>query len=443
MPPTPEMDRTSFLIVLSNSGLLSPDMLRTVKELHPEIQRAKPFARLLVERAIITRYQTERLLAGKEDGYFLGSYRILDALGKGGMGKVYKAEHCSMKRLVALKVLANTVLTTERAIQLFLHEIRAVAALVHPNIVTAYDANIVDGRHFLVLEFVDGPNLDQLVRLNGPLKVGLACDYIRQAAQGLDFAHRLGMVHRDIKPANILIQARGTVSEPGVVKVSDFGLARIAAPVGASASPGSATILTRDNSVMGTPDYLSPEQSRDLHAADIRSDLYSLGCTFYFLLTGQVPFPGGNAMDKIIRHATERPRPLSEFRSDVPADVVAILDRLMAKKPEARFANPDELIKALKPYCPQVTSTPSPLKQTPQAEPTEKPGSSEVDLFTSPPTNETSIEDISDLFSATPIIVRTRSREERPLGLAVAAAVAIALGVLSLLVLVGLLLGGR
>jgi serine/threonine protein kinase len=261
-----------------------------------------------------------------------------------------------MGRLVALKVLAPELLKTDRAVQLFLHEIRAVGQLVHPHIVTAYDANQAGERFYLVLEFVDGPNLDQLIRRQGPLKVGLACDYIVQASAGLQCAHKRGMVHRDIKPANILVQRHGSDGSPGMVKISDFGLARLASSevsesLANSANATSGTIVTRENTVMGTPDYLSPEQARCLHKTDIRGDIYSLGCTFYFLLTGRVPFPGGTALDKLIRHSTERPAPVPQFRNDVPAPVLAILERMIAKKPEERFGTPEQVGDALRPFA--------------------------------------------------------------------------------------------
>jgi serine/threonine-protein kinase len=172
------------------------------------------------------------------------------------------------------------------------------------------------------------------------------------------------MVHRDIKPANLLVQWHGLNGDdsPGLVKISDFGLARLTLPIGSptsSITPG--TILTKDNTVMGTPDYLSPEQTRSIHKTDIRSDLYSLGCTFYYLLTGSVPFPGGNAMDKLIRHATEQPQPATDFRSDIPAAVLAILDKLLAKRPEDRFQTPAELAEALQPFA---VSGPTPWAPT-------------------------------------------------------------------------------
>ena len=305
MAASQSVDRQTFLSHLRSSGLVPEGTLRSASL--PDTNRGRLVARALVESGLLTRFQAERLLAGRTAGFLLGQYRILDQIGRGGMGRVFKAEHLTMQRIVALKVLSPGLVDNERAHELFLREVRAAAQLVYPNIVTAYDANQIDGRYFLVMEYVDGLNLDQLVRKQGPLSVGLACDYVRQVAIGLQRAHALGMVHRDIKPANILAQRHGVSEDsPGLVKISDFGLARLQTPGAATHSPNNAgTILTRDNTVMGTPDYLSPEQSRSLHKTDIRSDLYSLGCTFYFLLTGQVPFPGGNSLEKLIRHSTE------------------------------------------------------------------------------------------------------------------------------------------
>ncbi|NBO91351.1 MAG: serine/threonine protein kinase [Planctomycetia bacterium] len=353
----PTADRDTFLSFLSQSGLVTEEQIAGIRSRFTDKSDGRSLARALVEQGVLTRFQADRLLMGRTAGFQLGPYRILDQLGRGGMGRVYKAEHRTMGRLVALKVLAPELLKTERAVQLFLREVRAVGQLVHPHIVTAFDANEAAGRYYLVLEFVDGPNLDQLVRRQGPLTPGLACDYIRQAASGLQYAHQRGMVHRDIKPANILVQRRGQDgdSSPGLVKVSDFGLARLAAPSDdnplyqANTSPG--TIETRANSVMGTPDYLSPEQSRSLHQTDIRSDIYSLGCTFYFLLTGQVPFPGGTTLEKLIRHNTERPMAIPKFRQDVPPPVLVILEKMIAKAPENRFQTPGEVADALQPYA--------------------------------------------------------------------------------------------
>jgi serine/threonine-protein kinase len=351
MPTPSHVDRQTFLTNLLRSGLVTQEEVARVTAELPDTPRGRVLARAFVERGLLTKFQAERLLVGRVSGFFLGQYRILDQLGSGGMGRVFKAEHRTMKRIVALKVLAPDLMRTARAQELFLHEVRAVAQLVHPNIVTAYDANEVQGRYYLVLEYVDGPNLDQLVRQQGPLPVGHACDFVRQIATGLQCAHNLGMLHRDIKPANMLLQTQGLQSLGlGVVKISDFGLARLHRPnVPGGQTPH--TILTRDNTVMGTPDYLSPEQARNLHKTDIRSDLYSLGCTFYFLLSGQVPFPGGTSLEKLIRHSSEQPTPLSELRRDVPAPILAIVQRLMAKHPRDRFQTPAELATALEPYA--------------------------------------------------------------------------------------------
>jgi serine/threonine-protein kinase len=353
MRTPPHIDRAAFLANLRQSRLLTDEQWEEVVPRLPESPRGRVLARALVERGVLTRFQAERLLIGRTAGFFLGQYRILEELGRGGMGRVYKAEHRTMGRVVALKVLAPELLSNPRAVELFQHEVRAAAQLVHPNIVTAYDANRSGGRHYLVMEYVDGPNLGQLVRKRGPLSIGLACDYMRQAALGLQHAHNLGMLHRDIKPANLLVQRRGQEpGSPGLLKVSDFGLARLTEPADkGSRSRRPDTLFTRHNTVMGTPDFLSPEQARSLHKTDIRSDLYSLGCTFYYLLTGEVPFPGGNALDKLLRHGTEKAPCVTELRPEAPAPVAAIIAKLMAKSPDDRFRTPAELAQALQPFA--------------------------------------------------------------------------------------------
>jgi eukaryotic-like serine/threonine-protein kinase len=349
-----DVSREAFLANVRQSGLLSDADLGAVDARLPESHRGRVVARALVDLGLLTKFQAERILVGRTAGFQLGQYRILDQLGRGGMGRVFKAHHRTMNRIVALKVLAPTVMKSERACELFLREVRAAAQLNHPNIVAAYDANEFEGRYYLVLEYVDGPNLEQLVREQGPLPVSQACDFMRQTALGLLCAHERGMLHRDIKPANILLQRGGIDGKsPDLVKISDFGLARLQAPnakVDGEIDAAGRTILTKENTVMGTPDYLSPEQARNLHKADIRSDLYSLGCSFYHLLTGRVPFSGGKVMDKLIRHGTELPQPIAELRPEVPAEVIAIVDRLMAKLPDDRFQTPAVLVEALTPF---------------------------------------------------------------------------------------------
>ena len=227
---------------------------------------------------------------------------------------------------------------------------------MHPNIVTAHDASEVDGRHYLVMEYIDGPNLDQLVRERGPLPVGLACDIIRQVASGLQYAYEQGMVHRDIKPSNVLLQRTGTALSSGyVVKIVDFGLARLAdGGEDVAEMEGDGTAQTAKNVVVGTPDYLSPEQARNLRMVDIRSDLYSLGCTFYFLLTGQVPFPEGTSVEKLISHTKDEPPAVEQLRPDIPTEVASIVRCLMAKQPAHRYQRPAELVLELMPLAAPV-----------------------------------------------------------------------------------------
>jgi len=261
-------------------------------------------------------------------------YRILHALGEGGMGTVFKAEHKVMGRIVALKVINRRLTARAEVVERFRTEVKAAAQLSHPNIVTAHDAEEAKGLHFLVMEFVEGVSLDRYVARRGPLPVQLACQFIRQAALGLQHAHEKGLVHRDIKPHNLMISRRGQV------KILDFGLARLAQDAGALNT-------TAPNLVLGTPDFLAPEQARNSHSVDIRADLYALGCTFYFLLTGRTPFGGENVYEKMIAHTTVEAEPITTYRSDVPAEVEAIVYKLLAKKPDDRFSIPAELATAL------------------------------------------------------------------------------------------------
>jgi serine/threonine protein kinase len=271
-------------------------------------------------------------------------YRIKRLLGKGGMGAVYEAEHCVMKRLVALKVIAANLVTDPSAGVRFRREVQVAAQLNHANIVTAHDADEANGCYFLVMELVDGVNLDRLVKRKGPLALPFACDYVRQVALGLQHAHEKGMVHRDIKPHNLMLTRKGQV------KILDFGLARFV-------SENTSTSAVTGCGLMGTPDFIAPEQAEDAHGADIRADVYSLGCTLYFLLTGRTPFPEGSILSKVLAHAQREPIPLSDFRADLPVDLIAIISRMMAKSPDDRFQTPSEVARALLPF--RKTGTPS------------------------------------------------------------------------------------
>jgi hypothetical protein len=279
-------------------------------------------------------------------------YLVRELLGVGGMGAVYRAQHQLMERTVALKVINRSLTDNPAMVERFRREVKAAAKLAHPNIVHAYDADQAGDTHFLVMEYVDGTSLDRLVAEQGRLPVPQACDAIRQAALGLQHAHEQGMVHRDIKPQNLMR------TPDGRVKILDFGLARFAretAPAGAlltSEAPAAAAgeSLTQVGTVVGTPDYIAPEQIRDAHTADIRADLYSLGCTLYDLLAGQAPFPEGTVLQKVMAHLEQAPRPLSELRADVPAELAQVVERLMAKDPAQRYATPADVATALLPF---------------------------------------------------------------------------------------------
>jgi len=264
-------------------------------------------------------------------------YRVLKALGSGGMGTVYLAEHTVMKRTVALKVIRPDLTTRPEVIDRFRREVEAAARLTHPNIVASYDAEQAGDCLFLVMEYVEGTDLAAWLAAHGPLPMTEACDYVRQAALGLQHAHERGMVHRDLKPQNLMRTATG------LVKVLDFGLARL---VELAQEGGTAAGM-----VLGTPDYMAPEQANDAHGADIRADVYSLGCTLYYLLGGQVAYPGGGLMDKLRRLAQEQPESLGRLRPDLPAPLVAVVEGLMAKDPARRPQTPTEVAAALEPWC--------------------------------------------------------------------------------------------
>jgi tRNA A-37 threonylcarbamoyl transferase component Bud32 len=291
----------------------------------------------------------------------LEDYEILGELGRGGMGIVYKARQVKRDCIVALKVFRKERLTHPEALRRFRREAQAAARLSHPNIVVVYESDQDGGTHFLAMEYVPGITLQTLVEHNGPLPVVLACDFIRQAALGLQHAVEQGLVHRDIKPANLMIVApeigtpkdglRLALPPRPLVKILDMGVARLYQT--RDLVEDSLTTLTRDGAVLGTPDYIAPEQLEDPHKADIRADLYSLGCTFYYLLGGRVPFPGGTLIQKLDRQRWETPPSVDQLRPEVPAAVASVVRKLMAKHPDDRYHSPGELASALE----QLTRT--------------------------------------------------------------------------------------
>jgi serine/threonine protein kinase len=306
-------------------------------------REVKKLALLMKKEGVLTLFQAEQFLLGKHKGFHLGGYRLIERLGSGGMGTVYLAEHEAMKRRVALKILPPNIASEASTLERFQREAQAVAALDHPNIVRAYDFRQEAKLFVFAMEFIDGPSLQQLINQKGALDVVVACDYIRQAALGLHCAHEAGMVHRDIKPGNLLVDSNG------IVKVLDLGLARFV-PEGQE----SLTKKFDDGSVMGTADYIAPEQALSLHHVDHRADIYSLGATFYALLAGVPPFPAGTAAQKLLCHQLREPDPLPSLNGNVPSELGDIISTMMAKAPKDRFQSALEVADALESFCSEV-----------------------------------------------------------------------------------------
>lgn len=355
----------SFLAVLRRSGLIEADLIqRLVDEFraaHGEPPDAKPFADLLVERKLISPWQADKLLVGKHKGFFLGKYKLKGLLGKGGMSSVYLAEHVLMRRMCAIKVLPARRVNDASYLGRFHREAQAVAALDHPNIVRAYDVDHEkDGEfeiHFLVMEYVEGKSLLDMVAERGPLGPVEAAQYIRQAALGLHHAHGAGIIHRDIKPGNLLVDTTGTV------KLLDMGLARFF-----GGDDAQSLTIQHDEKVLGTADYLAPEQAVDSHKVDRRVDIYSLGCTLFFLFTAQPPFNEGTLTQRLMAHQLKDPKAITDFRADVPESLLAIMRKMMAKKPEDRYPTAKETADALSDWLlrqgavmPEATSDSGPL----------------------------------------------------------------------------------
>jgi serine/threonine protein kinase len=318
-------------------------MERLLEELakRADLDTSRKIADELVAREVVTPWQAGKLLEGKNKGFVLGPYRVLRPLGQGGMGTVFLAQHQMMRRQCAIKVLPSKGAKDDSSmLDRFYREAQAVAALDHPNIVRAYDVNKELQKkteiHYLVMEYVEGHDLQVKVEKEGVLGYREAADHVRQAAEGLAHAHEAGLVHRDVKPANLLVDASGTV------KILDLGLARFF-----DDSEGASLTNQFGDTVLGTVDYLAPEQAIDCHDVDARADVYGLGQTFYFLLTGHPPFPEGSVAQRLMAHQTRAPEPIQHERPDVPPSLVAIIDRMTAKKPEERYQTAKEVAEVL------------------------------------------------------------------------------------------------
>ena len=280
----------------------------------------------------MTEWQASQLLKG-QTGFVLQQYRLLNPIGKGGMGHVFKAQRSDTDDVVAIKVMARKLKSNQTLVSRFRREIRASARLDSPHIVRALDAGQVGSTDFLVMEYVNGDQLDIILDRIGALPTGIACEIARQAAVGLDHAHAHQMVHRDIKPGNLMIDWND--DDSGTVKVMDMGLVRLN-----SDQDTDEETVTKAGQVMGTPDYMSPEQGWDTSTVDIRSDLYSLGCTLFKMLSGDIPFKGTNPL-QVLSQRLQRDAPsVQTVREDVPNPVAAVVSRMTARDPAARYPEP-------------------------------------------------------------------------------------------------------
>ncbi|MEO1498598.1 MAG: serine/threonine-protein kinase [Planctomycetota bacterium] len=323
-----ELDADKLIDLVRRSALIEPKKLDAQLEKLAAAPGGVPkepaaVSKALIEAGLLTQWQADKLLAGKHKGFKLGKYKLLGAIGKGGMSHVYLAEHELMRRRVAVKVLPRQRVKDKSYLSRFQLEARAAARLDDPNIVRVYDIDNEGDNHYIVMEYVEGRDLHQTISQDGPMAFDKAADFIAQVARGLEHAHDMGLVHRDIKPANCLVDANETV------KLLDMGLAKLT-------DDETSLTLANDENVLGTADYLAPEQALNSHEADSRADIYSLGCTLYFLIAGRPPFPEGTISERLLKHQVEEPESLLNLRSDTPLSLVNICTRMMAKRADDR-----------------------------------------------------------------------------------------------------------
>jgi serine/threonine-protein kinase len=330
--PTPS---TTLVQKLQAHRLLSDEQQRAVADLAVTMPDASKLTAELVSRGWLTRYQVEELSKGRGRDLVVGPYVLLEPLGRGGMGQVFRARDSVLERVVALKLILPERLGSEQAVQRFQREAKAAARLSHPNIVTIYAAGQVGETFYMAMELLAGCNLAEYLQQRGKLPIHEACDYVRQAAKGLQHAHEKGLVHRDIKPGNLLR------TDTGQIKVLDLGLALVL----------EATSLTKKTgAMMGTIDYMAPEQVTDVHKVDIRADVYSLGCTLYHLLTGEVPFDNVHPAARLQIRLQQNPQLIEQLRPDIPAGLAAVVRRMLARQPKDRYSTPGEVAEGLQPF---------------------------------------------------------------------------------------------
>ncbi len=352
-----------FIDYVSQSGLVAPSWIETYKDrlraLDPAQSAPDALARMLVAEKLLTPFQAKQLLKRRFRGFFISDkYKILLFLGHGGMGRVLLCEHLMLQRLVALKLMNLALDTAPGAVERFLREARATAAMDHPNIARVFDVDRSEQGPYMVMEYIDGVNLHELVAEHGQLAIDRAVNYIRQAAAGLQHAHESGLVHRDIKPSNLMLDRTGTI------KLLDLGLARFFD----SGKNGNVTQQGDPKGVLGTTDFIAPEQAIDSSTADIRADIYSLGCTFYFLLLRKLTVGTGSMIQKLLFHQSRDPEPIRSLRPEVPEELAAVVEKMIKKNPADRYQTPAELIEALKPWSAELVAKP-PAEEMPKVTP--------------------------------------------------------------------------
>ena len=343
-----------LLAALRDGGRCNPDQLASMEQAFAQVgSEHAALAEALHSLGVLTRYQYRKVQLGRIPELLFGQYLILEKIGEGGMGKVYRALDTRMARLVALKVVRPQLMSNKTVLRRYQREAEAAGKLDHPNIVKLFDAGEASGRFYLAMEYVEGCDLSRLVRDNGALSTAEACEYVRMTALGLQHAHENGFVHRDIKPSNILVYGERAIPGSGgraQLKILDMGLVRSMAE---DYGPDHLE-LTRDGTVVGTPDYMSPEQGKNSSSVDARADLYSLGCTLYYLIRGHVPFPDGTPIDKLIRHQLDPAPDVRQGRSDIPHMVGDIVARLLKKKPGDRYQTAAEVASLLAHFTPDA-----------------------------------------------------------------------------------------
>jgi serine/threonine protein kinase len=339
-------DRTEFLRVLELSKLLDPAALGAVFQSADLPVSPGQLAEQLVQQGTLTRFQAKQLLAGRHRGFVLGPYRLLDQIGQGGMGTVFLAEHATLKRRVAVKILAREQAENPAAVERFQREARAASAFCHPNVMRVHHAGQTGGTHYMVMEYIDGATLEDLIDRKGPLGITDAVRVAAQAAAGLQHAHEKGFVHRDIKPENLML------TRAGELKILDMGLTKCV-----TRAEDNLTGVLNSSVVLGTIDYLSPEQAMQ-SAVDARADVYSLGATLFTLLTGMSPYEGVPAKQKLMQHQCGAVPDVQTFCPDVPDGLAAVVAKMMAKKPDERYASAVDVIEALAPWLDETDAGP-------------------------------------------------------------------------------------